>query len=447
MKNPRATDHKIIVIGGGLAGASAAHSLVERGYEVTIIEKNDRLGGRIHSHLVDGVAVEMGAGFISNAYTNVRSFLESNGLEQQLHRQHGSSSIFRNGKVRMATLSTLLGNDTLSWGAKLHAVPLLMRLVASWQHLDPHAFYKADKYDNRPAIDMLTGRGSKEFIEYVLQPILNGYFYWTPEHTSEAMMLILCKTALSHGTYKMRGGLQRIPEKAAGGSTVLLGHTVKEVHHDSNGLYTVKVEQGNKQLTLQAHGIVCATTASVVPKILPDLNERQQAFFEAVNYSTTALIARTYKQEQTLGDKGIAFPRQEGINLAAITLSPEPGASGPALATLKTYASGAIGKELCGKPDDAIIQTLTKAMEPARETVLVDNPKPVAVHVQQWPEALPMFDVGHFKRLRAFENGEVEDPEQAIVFAGDYIGGPFMEGAFTSGARAAERIDRRLAGL
>lgn len=431
----------IIVIGGGLAGTSAAHSLVECGYDVTIIERNDRLGGRIHSHLVDGAAVEMGAGFISNAYTNVRNFLEGNGLDQQLYRQHGSSGIFRNGKVHMATLGTLIGNETLSWGAKLHALPFLMRLLASWSHLDPHAFYKADKYDSRPVVDMLTSRGGKEFLEYVLQPILNGYFYWTPEHTSEAMMLILCKAAMSHGTYKMRGGLQRIPKKAAEGSTVLLGHTVKEIQRGKNGLYGVVVEYGSKSRTLEAHGIVCATTASAVPKIFPGLNEQQRTFFEAVDYSSTALIARTYRQEQTLGDKGIAFPRQEGINLAAITLSPEPGASGPALATLKTYASGAVGKQLCSESSETIIQTLTNAMEPAREMVLVDNPKPIAVHVQQWLEALPMFDVGHFKRLRAFENGEIEDQDQAIVFAGDYIGGPFMEGAFTSGTQAAKRLN------
>lgn len=435
---------QIVVIGGGLAGTSAAHSLVERGYDVTIIEKNDRLGGRIHSHLVDGAAVEMGADFISNAYTNVRGFLESNGLDQQLYRQHGSSGIFRNGTVKMATFGTLLGNDTLSWSAKLHAMPLLIKMLSGWQQLDPHAFYKADSYDSRSVTDMFTSRSGKEFLEYVLQPILNGYFYWTPEHTSEAMMLVLCKAALSHGTYKMRGGLQRIPEKASVGSTILLGHTVKEVQRGKDGLYTVTVERGGKHNTLQVHGIVCATTASVVSTILPDLNEQQQAFFKAVSYSTTALIARTYKQEQTIGDKGIAFPRQEGIDLAAITLSPEPGASDSALATLKTYASGAIGKQICNESDEAIIQTLTKAMEPARKAVLVDDPKTTATHVQRWPEALPMFDVGHFKRLRAFESGEIEDKSQAIVFAGDYIGGPFMEGAFTSGVRAAERLDGAL---
>jgi len=87
---------------------------------------------------------------------------------------------------------------------------------------------------------------------------------------------------------------------------------------------------------------------------------------------------------------------------------------------------------------------LTKAMEPARQAVLIGNPKPQAVHVQRWMEALPFFDVGHFKRLRAFENGEIEDQNQPVVFAGDYIGGSFMEGAFTSGLQAAERLNSRL---
>ncbi len=83
-------------------------------------------------------------------------------------------------------------------------------------------------------------------------------------------------------------------------------------------------------------------------------------------------------------------------------------------------------------------------MTPVRDALLIDNSKPVATHVQRWPEALPFFDVGHFKRLRSFENGEIENQEQPIAFAGDYLGGPFMEGAFTSGIQAAERLDARL---
>ena len=198
-----------------MAGTAATHFLIEHDYDVTIVEKYDRLGGRIRSELVDGAAVEMGAGFMTNAYTNLRAFLDTNGLDAQLYRQRSSSGIFRDGRVRMATPGTLAGNGTLSWSAKAHVVSLITKTLVSWPQLDLHAFWKASQYDNRSVADMFCSRSGKEFLEYVLQPILNGYCYWTPEHTSEAMMRILCRAALSHGTYKMRGGLQRIPEKAA----------------------------------------------------------------------------------------------------------------------------------------------------------------------------------------------------------------------------------------
>lgn len=435
---------RIIVIGGGLAGTSAAYVMVQHGYDVTIIEKNDYIGGRIHSHLVDGTAVEMGAGFMTKWYANLWSFLASNELDTRLYRQQSNSGIMRNGKVWMGTPRTLMGSSALSLGAKLHALPLALKTVAAWPNLDPHAFWKADVYDRRSVAKMFDTRSGKEFLEYLLQPILNGYFYWTPEHTSEAMLLILCKAALSHNTYKMRGGLQRIPEKAAIGSTVLLEHTVKSVHSGRGSSYQVIIEHGGKQKILRADGIICATTASVVPNIFSHLSEWQRDFFASVRYSSTAVVARTYRRAQTRGDKGIAFPRKEGIDLSAITISPEPGAGSKALVTLKAYASGTVGAQLCQKSDKAIMSILTATMEPAREAVLMGDPNPLAAHVQKWTEALPMFDVGHFKRLRTFENGEIEDPGRAVVFAGDYLGGPFMEGAFTSGAHAAERLIARL---
>jgi oxygen-dependent protoporphyrinogen oxidase len=434
----------VIVIGGGLAGTAAAHTLLSLGYEVTIIERNDRLGGRIRSELVCGAAVEMGAAFLTKGYTNVRAFLTNSGLEEKLYRQHSKAGIFRSSKVRMLTIGTLAGNGALSWGAKLHALPLLYKVFASWPRLDPHAFWRAYKYDTRSVANIFTSRSGKEFLEYVMQPALNGYFYWTPEHTSEAMLLILSKAAFSHQTFKMRGGLQQIPEKAAEGSKVLLGHIVEEVSDADDGTYTVIISQDGKRRTLRADGIVCATTASVVPTIFHDLNRRQLAFFESIEYSSGALVARTYMQEQTVGDKGIAFPRQEGISLSSVTVSSELGDGKVALANLKTYASGTIGKELCEAADSLLTRTLVSAMGPVREAVQLGDPEPLAVNIQRWPEALPMFDVGHFKRLREFENGEIEDTTSTIVFAGDYIGGPFMEGAFTSGQRAAERLSKRL---
>ncbi len=435
---------KIVVIGGGLAGTAAAHALVGRGYDVAIIEQKDRVGGRIYSELVDGAAIEMGAGFLTKDYTNLLGFMAATGLDQQLYRQHGSSGIYRDDKVHMVTPGALLGSRPLSWGSKAHILPLLLKTFASWRNLDAHAFWQADKYDNRTVAEMFSSKSGKEFLEYALQPVLNGYFYWTPENTSEAMMRILCRAAFSHGTYKMKDGLQRIPEKAAEGSELLLGQTVKRVVRPVTGSYDITIEHYGKEQIIQADGIICATTATVVPRIFPNLAEKQRGFFEAIQYSSGALVARTYREEQTRGDKAVAFPRAERIELSSVTLSPEPSAGNATYATIKTYASGTVAAELGNLSDRELQSSLIAAMKPVHDLVLSGNPQPTATHIQRWHEALPFFDIGHFKRLRQFENGEIEDQNQPIAFAGDYIGGPFMEGAFTSGTQAADRIDARL---
>lgn len=51
---------KVIVIGAGFAGLSAASHLAQKGYEVTILEKNSIAGGRARKFEVDGFTFDMG---------------------------------------------------------------------------------------------------------------------------------------------------------------------------------------------------------------------------------------------------------------------------------------------------------------------------------------------------------------------------------------------------
>jgi oxygen-dependent protoporphyrinogen oxidase len=62
--------------------------------------------------------------------------------------------------------------------------------------------------------------------------------------------------------------------------------------------------------------------------------------------------------------------------------------------------------------------------------------------VHRVPLALPVCDVGHYQRLTMFADGEIEPSR--VVFAGDYLGGPFIEGAIMSGIRAADRLLRSI---
>lgn len=71
---------RVTVIGGGIAGLTAALALAERGIEVTVLERADTLGGRVRSWpitLQDGSASQMSRGFHAffRQYYNLRSVL------------------------------------------------------------------------------------------------------------------------------------------------------------------------------------------------------------------------------------------------------------------------------------------------------------------------------------------------------------------------------------
>ncbi len=72
---------RVLVVGGGLAGLTAAHELQNQGVEVTVFEARDRVGGRVWSHQFDnGTVVELGGEWIDSAQTTVRKLAEELGL-------------------------------------------------------------------------------------------------------------------------------------------------------------------------------------------------------------------------------------------------------------------------------------------------------------------------------------------------------------------------------
>ncbi|HZE87352.1 MAG TPA: FAD-dependent oxidoreductase [Methylomirabilota bacterium] len=427
----------IVVIGGGMSGTAAANTLFKLGHTVTIVEKNDRLGGRIHSITTDNFTFELGAGFLTDIYFNTFRFLKETGLDKNLQRRKSKSAIVKHGVAHTVTApSTIFGNSFISHGAKIKLLAELVKVVPTLKHLDVKNFWQAYPYDNKSVSEAFKGKYGQEVLDFLIQPMLEGYFYWSADTTSRAMLLVLFKAAAARGhTYILKNGLQRIPELAAKGCEILLAHEVKEVQKLSENEYEVVT---NKK-TLKADGIVCATTASFVSKIFKNLTDTQLKFFSSVQYSSTAIVAKTYKPKATPSNYAIGYPRKEKNPLGAITIVSDANKE---TTLVKLFASGVYGKELCKKSDETIEKTLSTAAT-ASKNIFDISINPTSQHIQRWQEALPHFDVGHFQRLKTFMNGEIESKDERIVFAGDYIGGPFIEGAFTSGIQAAERLEKR----
>lgn len=67
---PIDTDKRIIVIGAGVAGLAAAKYLADRGVDVTVLEAQDRLGGRVKTDYSTGLAFDAGASWIHGPKKN-----------------------------------------------------------------------------------------------------------------------------------------------------------------------------------------------------------------------------------------------------------------------------------------------------------------------------------------------------------------------------------------
>lgn len=54
-----------VVIGGGLGGISAAISLAQNGYEVSLFEQNNHFGGKLNRKEQDGFGFDLGPSILT----------------------------------------------------------------------------------------------------------------------------------------------------------------------------------------------------------------------------------------------------------------------------------------------------------------------------------------------------------------------------------------------
>lgn len=61
---------RVVVVGAGMAGLGAARVLIERGFEVRVLEARDRIGGRVHTVGKLGTEIDLGASWIHDSRGN-----------------------------------------------------------------------------------------------------------------------------------------------------------------------------------------------------------------------------------------------------------------------------------------------------------------------------------------------------------------------------------------
>ena len=163
----------VAVIGGGLAGLSAALTLQEAGEEVELFEASDGIGGRVRSDYIDGFICDRGFQLINSGYPEIKRLQVISELDFQKSDR---------------TVDVVTPYGVLAIGdPRLHPISALTSPLGSIvEKLALLKFLGAKPNSSISLRDALLASGSGNFYENILQPFLRGVFLTELENIDSA---------------------------------------------------------------------------------------------------------------------------------------------------------------------------------------------------------------------------------------------------------------------
>ncbi|MFT3793879.1 flavin monoamine oxidase family protein [Flavobacterium sp.] len=127
---------KVIIIGAGLAGLAAAHKLKQKGIDFTILESQNRFGGRVFSFPIDhGLVIELGGEWVGESHTRMRELCGEFQLELQ-NNQMDSHLIYKDEYAAAG-----------KWGYSDDWQRKFKKIIEDYQQFSEDDKRKLDQYD------------------------------------------------------------------------------------------------------------------------------------------------------------------------------------------------------------------------------------------------------------------------------------------------------------
>jgi isorenieratene synthase len=164
----------VAVVGAGLAGMAAAYELLKRGFDVTLVERADNLGGRLTGWNVDvngeNMAMEHGFHGFFNQYYNLNGWLDELGLRDNFKPVVDYPVIFKDPAKGTESFT----NTTTVFPFNLFAVVNQAKSVSILDFNNPFGkLYELMRYDPERTFERFDDIDFKTFCERVNQPMVD----------------------------------------------------------------------------------------------------------------------------------------------------------------------------------------------------------------------------------------------------------------------------------
>jgi len=431
-------NRRVVVVGAGIAGLSAALRLRQAGAEVTVFESSDRVGGRTSSETQDGYLYERGTQFFTSTYRNALGLIKEMGLQAELRPTSPWITVFNNGRPHRMPSGMLFAVYALTSG--LLRVRDLVRFTwhttsLRWPALDNYSAWA--EYDDQDAASWSAprlGRGA----EYLLEPVLAGGMMQRIEETSRACALaVLAMTA--NGRSKdltLARGNDSLPRAMAARVELKLEAPVQAVEATPDGV-TVRLPSE----TVRADAVVLATTASAAARIYR-AGDRIERELMATPYGSVIKVGLATKRDWS-DDPGLRnvwammIPRGERRQIVSVTIEsakdPERVLKGGEMLNLFVTPDNA--ERMMDWPDGQVVSAVAADVERLFPGALAAKQ---FTRVVRWREGMPKSPVGRARALAEYRRTRPRDAR--VWLAGDYMGMPWLESAIETGTWAASRI-------
>ncbi|SDJ43637.1 protoporphyrinogen oxidase [Salimicrobium halophilum] len=455
---------KVLVVGGGMTGLSAAYYLQKAGIETELVEKSDHLGGKISTIHKDGFTIERGPDSFLARKTSMLKLAEEVGMSEHVVKNAtGTAYILAKGRLNRMPQGSHMGIPT-------RRRPLLKSSLFSPAGkgralLEPYQRLRLKKEDEALGL-FLRRRLGNQVVENAVEPLLSGIYAGDIDQLSmDATFPQFKELTKEHGSLvrglKETGAVPRQKRNNskpsafrafAGGlssfveaihaqlkpGTVQLSVGVDHIEKKEEG-YHVLMSNGEVK---HADDIILAVPAPAAAKMLAQYDWVEP--LKQMKATSVANIAMAFDQsaiKKDIDGTGFVVARtSDEYRITACTWTHKKWAhaapEGKAL--LRCYIGKPGDEEVVDKTDkeieDIVLRDLGKIMD------ITDQPDFSVV--TRWHDGMPQYSVGHKERLTKLEHYMKKDVP-GVQLAGAYYYGIGLPDCINQGKAAAKRIIER----